>query len=249
MVYLQYGEGIIIVSNTKIEWTEASWNPVTGCTRISNGCKNCYAFNMARRLNAMGNVRYRNGFNITFHEDLLDRPLKWKSPRKIFVNSMSDLFHEDIPLEYILKVFKTMNKAHWHTFQILTKRSKRLSEIASHLPWSDNIWMGVTVEDSSVKYRIDNLRTVPSKIKFLSLEPLLSDISRINLRNIDWVIVGGESGPRARPVEVEWVRNIRDACLNQNVPFFFKQWGGVNKKKAGRVLDNKIWDEYPKLSS
>lgn len=235
-----------MVSNTKIEWTEASWNPVTGCTKISNGCKNCYAFNMAKRLKAMGNIRYCNEFNITFHEDLLNLPLKWKNPKKIFVNSMSDLFHEDIPFEFIMKVFETMEKANWHTFQVLTKRSERLEQLASFLPWPDNVWIGVTVEDDSVKYRIDNLRSVPSKIKFLSLEPLLSDIVNIDLNNIDWVIVGGESGPGARPIQVEWVRNIRDECLEQNVPFFFKQWGGVNKKKTGRLLDDKIWDQYPR---
>ena len=232
--------------NSKIEWTETTWNPVTGCTKISTGCQNCYAYTLAKRLKAMSNPRYINGFDITLHYDLLDKPLSWKSPRKIFVNSMSDLFHEDIPVEFIEKVFATMNKASWHTFQVLTKRSENLKKLSPSLKWSENIWMGVTVESFSEKYRIDDLKETKAKIKFLSLEPLLSSLGKIDLSNIDWVIVGGESGPKARPMNIDWVREIRDQCIEQKTPFFFKQWGGVNKKKNGRLLDNKLWDEYPR---
>lgn len=235
--------------NSKIEWTETTWNPVTGCTKISTGCQNCYAYILAKRLKAMSNPRYINGFDITLHYDLLDKPLSWKSPRKIFVNSMSDLFHEDIPVEFIEKVFATMNKASWHTFQVLTKRSENLKKLSPSLKWSENIWMGVTVESFSEKYRIDDLKETKAKIKFLSLEPLLSSLGEIDLSNIDWVIVGGESGPKARPMNIDWVREIRDQCIEQKTPFFFKQWGGVNKKKNGRLLDNKLWDEYPHISS
>lgn len=237
---------LIVSLNSKIEWTETTWNPVTGCTKISTGCQNCYAYTLAKRLKAMSNPRYINGFDITLHYDLLDKPLSWKSPRKIFVNSMSDLFHEDIPVEFIEKVFATMNKASWHTFQVLTKRSENLKKLSPSLKWSENIWMGVTVESFSEKYRIDDLKETKAKIKFLSLEPLLSSLGKIDLSNIDWVIVGGESGPKARPMNIDWVREIRDQCIEQKTPFFFKQWGGVNKKKNGRLLDNKLWDEYPR---
>ena len=231
--------------NSKIEWTETTWNPVTGCTKISTGCQNCYAYTLAKRLKAMSNPRYINGFDITLHDDLIDKPLFWKSPRKIFVNSMSDLFHENIPIEFIEKIFTTMNKAHWHTFQVLTKRSDNLKKLSPLLKWTKNIWMGVTVESYSEKYRIDDLKETDAAIKFLSLEPLLSSLGEIDLSKIDWVIVGGESGPKARPMNIEWVREIRDQCIEQNTPFFFKQWGGVNKKKNGRLLDGKLWDEYP----
>ncbi len=237
-----------MASNTKIEWTETSWNPVTGCTKISNGCKNCYACSMAKRLKAMGNVRYRNEFDITFHYDLLKQPLSWVKPRKIFVNSMSDLFHEDIPFDFIQDVFSTMRKAHWHTFQILTKRSDRLKDLSSSLQWPNNVWMGVSVEDDNVKYRIDDLRQCAAELKFISFEPLLGNIDNVDLTHIDWIIVGGESGVGARPVKVDWVRNLRDSAINQDVAFFFKQWGGVNKKKNGRVLDDKIWEQYPNTS-
>ncbi len=233
--------------NSKIEWTEATWNPVTGCTKISAGCQNCYAYTMAQRLHAMRNPRYKNGFSITLHEDLIKKPLTWKTPKRIFVNSMSDLFHEDIPFEFIKETFKTMNEASWHTFQILTKRSERLKELAPQLTWTPNIWMGVTVENSDVKYRIEDLKTIPASIKFLSLEPLLSDLGELNFSGIDWVIVGGESGPKSRPMDIQWVRPIRDYCLNNNIPFFFKQWGGVNKKKSGNLLDGTIWNQYPNL--
>jgi len=230
---------------SKIEWTESSWNPVTGCTKISSGCKNCYAERMAKRLQKMGQPNYINGFQIALHEHVLEYPLRWKKPQTIFVNSMSDLFHEDIPEYFILKVFETMREAHWHTFQILTKRSKRLKELAPKLEWPQNVWMGVSVENQSVQFRIDDLREVPAFIRFLSLEPLLGPLSSINLNNIDWVIVGGESGPKARPIKAKWVIEIKEQCIEQNIPFFFKQWGGINKKRTGRLLEERIWDEMP----
>lgn len=233
------------MNRSKIEWTESTWNPVTGCNKISPGCKNCYAERMAKRLKLMGSERYANEFKLTLHEDVIDAPLTWKKPQTIFVNSMSDLFHEDIPLDFIQKVFNVMVKAEWHTFQILTKRSERLEELSRFLPWSKNIWMGVSVENQKYTFRIDNLRKVPSAVRFLSIEPLVGKITRINLRGIDWVIVGGESGPKARYMDPDWVRLIRNKCNEQEVPFFFKQWGGVNKKKAGRLLDRKTWNEMP----
>ncbi|MHC4844334.1 MAG: DUF5131 family protein [Planctomycetota bacterium] len=231
--------------DTNIEWTESTWNPVTGCTKISSGCLNCYAERMSKRLKAMGQKNYRNGFTVTCHEHVLDMPLKWKKPQMIFVNSMSDLFHEDVPDEFIHDIFDVMNKASQHQFQILTKRAERLSKLAPSMLWTDNIWMGVTVELADYKERIDYIRYTSAHIKFLSLEPLLDDLGEIDLNGIDWVIVGGESGPRARPMHIDWVRNIREQCLEQKVPFFFKQWGGINKKKAGRVLDDQIWDQMP----
>ena len=230
---------------SKIEWTEATWNPVTGCTKISSGCDNCYAERMAKRLKMMGQPNYVNGFEVTTHEHVLDYPLRWKKPRTIFVNSMSDLFHVQVSESYIFKVFNIMEKAHWHQFQILTKRSRRLKEMAPLLNWPENIWLGVSVENESTQYRIDELRDIPASIRFLSLEPLLGPISSINLKNIDWVIVGGESGPKSRLMKEEWVVKIKDQCIEQNVPFFFKQWGGTNKKKNGRLLENRTWDEMP----
>jgi protein gp37 len=224
-----------------------TWNPVTGCTKISPGCKNCYAHRMARRLHAMGQPRYRNNFDVTLHPDLLEQPLRWAQPRKIFVNSMSDLFHPEVPEDFIRAGFDVMGRAYWHTFQILTKRSDRLVEIAKRLPWHDNIWMGVSVENREYTYRIEHLRKVPAAIRFLSVEPLLGPIPRLPLQGIDWVIVGGESGPRCRKIEPEWVRHIRDRCLAFGVPFFFKQWGGTRKKLSGRELDGKTWDEMPDL--
>lgn len=232
--------------DSKIEWTESTWNPVTGCTKISAGCKNCYAERMAKRLQAMGQFNYRNGFELTCHPHVLDLPLQWKKPQMIFVNSMSDLFHECVPQEFILKIFDTMNRASQHTFQVLTKRAARLENLSSLLPWNENIWMGVTVENSDYKERIDHLRKTGAFVKFLSLEPLLEDIGILDLKDIDWVIVGGESGPGARPIKASWVRNIKEQCKKQNVSFFFKQWGGVNKKKSGRVLDGRTWDEIPR---
>lgn len=235
-----------MAGKSAIEWTESTWNPVTGCTKISIGCKNCYAERMAKRLQAMGQPNYRNGFKLTCHWHVLDLPLHWKKPQMIFVNSMSDLFHEKVPKGFILRIFNTMNKASQHTFQILTKRAKHLEGISPLLLWSKNIWMGVTVENSDYKERIDSLRRSGAYIKFLSLEPLLDDVGVLNLEGIDWVIVGGESGPKARPMEANWVHNIRKQCKEQNVSFFFKQWGGINKKKNGRLLDGQTWDEMPK---
>lgn len=233
------------MGNTKIEWTKSTWNPVTGCSEISAGCKNCYAKRMALRLQAMGQPNYRNGFKVTCHSKMLDLPVCWKKPQMIFVNSMSDLFHDLVPEEFIFEIFDTMNKASRHQFQILTKRAERLSELATSLKWAENIWMGVTVESADYKERIDYLRYTSAHIKFLSLEPLLSDLGQLDLNNIDWVIAGGESGPGARPVQIEWVRNVKRQCISQNVPFFFKQWGGTNKKKTGKVLDGKIWNQMP----
>ncbi|AVK96680.1 phage Gp37/Gp68 family protein [Lysinibacillus sphaericus] len=233
-------------SNSNIEWTEATWNPVTGCSKVSQGCKNCYAERMAKRLVAMGNPRYINGFKVTLHDDLVTLPYKWAKPRKVFVNSMSDLFHEDVPLEFIQRVFDTMNDTPRHTYQILTKRAKRLSELASHLKWGPNIWMGVSIENESVLDRIDYLRTVPATVRFLSCEPLLGPLNNMDITDIHWVIVGGESGPHSRPMEEEWVWNIKLNCERNNVAFFFKQWGGVQKFRTGRLLKDKIYDEYPK---
>lgn len=233
------------MAESKIEWTQKTWNPSTGCTKISQGCKNCYAEVMAERLQSMKQEKYKNGFELTLHEDTLEIPLTWKKPQIIFVNSMSDLFHKDVPLEFIKKVFNIMNKAHWHQFQILTKRSDLLLKYNSELNWTRNIWMGVSVENQEVDYRIEDLRKTNAYIKFLSIEPLLSDINNMNLENIDWVIVGGESGFNAREMKLEWVQNIKQQCENQKVSFFFKQWGGVNKKKNGRILDNRTWDAMP----
>ena len=230
---------------SSIEWTESTWNPVTGCTKISEGCTHCYAERMARRLKAMGQVNYVNGFKVTLHPHALNLPLTWKKPQTIFVNSMSDLFHKDIPLSFIRKVFNIMEQAHWHTFQILTKRAERLSEFASLLNWPDNVWMGVTVENVSCVKRIDYLRDVRAAVRFLSLEPLLGSLPNMDLSCIDWVIVGGESGPGARLMDEKWVLDIQQQCHKADVPFFFKQWGGVNKKKTGRLLNGIIYSEMP----
>ena len=232
-------------SRSTIEWTDMTWNPVTGCTKVSPGCKNCYAHRMAYRLHAMGQPRYRNNFDVTLHPDLLEQPLRWVQPRKIFVNSMSDLFHPEVPAEFIQAVFDVIGQAYWHTFQILTKRSDRLVELAGQLPWHDNVWMGVSVENKDYTYRIDHLREVPAAVRFLSIEPLLGPIPKLPLQGIDWVIVGGESGPRCRKIEPQWVRQIRDRCIAQGIPFFFKQWGGTRKKQSGRELDGRTWDEMP----
>lgn len=233
------------MATSKIEWTESTWNPITGCTKISSGCKNCYAERMANRLNLMGNPNYRNGFQLTLHDHALSYPLNWKKPQTIFVNSMSDLFHEDVPEHFIFSVFETIEKASWHKFQILTKRAARLNKLSQILNWPTNLWMGVSVEDDSVVDRIDFLRDVPAYIKFLSIEPLIGPLPIINLENIDWVIVGGESGPKARPMKEEWVIDIKDQCKKQNIPFFFKQWGGTNKKKSGRLLKGKYHNDLP----
>lgn len=233
------------MKKTSIEWTESTWNPVTGCTKISPGCKHCYAERMARRLQMMGQRNYTNGFKLTRHEHLLELPLSWKKPQMIFVNSMSDLFHAKVPAAFILSVFDTMSRAAWHTFQVLTKRSERLLELASTIDWPSNVWMGVSVESEKYSFRIDHLRQTTARTKFLSLEPLLGPLPNLDLRGIHWIIVGGESGPGARPVKEEWITDIRDQCLASGVSFFFKQWGGVHKKRAGRLLDGRTWDELP----
>lgn len=223
-----------------------TWNPVTGCDKVSAGCKHCYAERMARRLEAMGHSRYRNGFSVTLHPDVLSLPLRWKAPRLVFVNSMSDMFHEEVPLSFIQSVFRTMQEASHHTFQILTKRSARLAELAPYLPWPKNVWVGVSVESDRYVWRADHLRRVHAAIRFLSLEPLLGPVPSLSLEGIDWVIVGGESGPGARHLDPDWVRDVRDRCLSVGIPFFFKQWGGVRRTAAGRELDGRTWDEFPK---
>jgi len=236
-----------VATQSKIEWTEMTWNPVTGCSKVRDGCKNCYAERMAKRLQAMGIVRYQNAFRLTLHDDLIELPLKWKQPKVVFVNSMSDLFHEDIPVEFIQKVFDSMVRCPQHIFQVLTKRSRRLKNIAAELPWPDNVWMGVSVENSQTGYRIQDLCTVPAAVRFLSCEPLIGPIQRLPLVGIHWVIVGGESGPGARIMHPEWVEDILSQCEAANVAFFFKQWGGTRKKRTGRILHNQTYDEMPRL--
>ncbi|MDX2119657.1 MAG: phage Gp37/Gp68 family protein [Gemmatimonadota bacterium] len=228
-----------------IEWTEAAWNPITGCSKVSPGCKHCYAERMAERLLAMGQPNYRNGFALTLQPQMLELPLRWKRPQVIFVNSMSDLFHDRVPLHFIQQVFGVLRSAHWHRFQVLTKRAERLADTARHLLWPDNVWMEVSIEDSRYRHRADLLRATNSQLRFLSLEPLLGPIPALDLSGIDWVIVGGESGPGARPMDPTWATDLRDQCLAAGVPFFFKQWGGVRKKRAGRLLDGRTWDEMP----
>ncbi len=234
------------MAQSKIEWTQSTWNPVTGCNKVSPGCKNCYAERMALRLQAMGQPNYADGFELTLHEHMLERPLQWKKPQLIFVNSMSDLFHEEVPLDYIQRVFDVMRRADWHQFQVLTKRAQRLQELSLDIEWPTNVWMGVSVETQKYTYRIGHLQQTGAHIKFLSLEPLLGPLTNLDLAGIDWVIVGGESGPGARPVQEEWITSIRDQCLTAEVPFFFKQWGGKNKKKTGRKLQGKTWDQLPR---
>jgi protein gp37 len=237
-----------MATNSHIEWTEMTWNPVTGCTKISQGCKNCYAERLAKRLYGMGMDRYRNAFNVTLHHDLVELPLRWRQHRVIFVNSMSDLFHPDVPLEFIQSVFNTMRLCPQHTFQVLTKRSDRLVEVSRQLPWPDNVWMGVSVEDDRVLQRIHDLRRVPAAIRFLSIEPLIGPLPNLPLDNIHWVIVGGESGPGARPMEVEWVQDIREQCERSQLAFFFKQWGGTRKNITGRLLNGRTYDDMPSRS-
>ena len=234
-----------MASQSTIEWTEASWNPVTGCSKVSPGCAHCYAERLARRLKAMGQQNYRNGFRVTPHEHALEIPLRWRKPQMVFVNSMSDLFHEEIPAQFIRDVFDVMRRAHWHTFQVLTKRSERLVQLDVEIDWPANVWMGVSVENADYTFRIDHLRATDACVKFLSLEPLLGPLPELDLADIDWAIVGGESGPGARPMDETWVLDIRDQCARVGVPFFFKQWGGVNKKRAGRLLDDRTYDEMP----
>ncbi len=236
------------MAQSSIEWTQMTWNPTTGCNKVSAGCKYCYAEILSKRLQAMGQKKYRNGFKLTLHPATLKIPYTWKKPKIVFVNSMSDLFHEDTPLKYIKQVFKVMKDNPIHTFQILTKRADVLAEYSSILDWTPNIWMGVSVEDERVISRIDYLRNTGAFIKFLSLEPLIGPLPDLNLYNIDWVIVGGESGAKARPMKKNWVLDIRNECKKANLPFFFKQWGGVNKKKAGRVLNGRTYDEMPDVN-
>jgi protein gp37 len=235
------------MNKSNIEWTESTWNPVTGCTKISSGCVNCYAERMALRLKAMGAPKYLNGFELTLHEDCLSEPYSWKKPKVIFVNSMSDLFHEEIPFEFVEMVFKVMNENPQHIFQVLTKRAELLLQYSHKLKWTSNIWMGVTVEDFNAKIRIDYLRQTDAAIKFLSCEPLISDLGKLDLGRINWVIVGGESGPKSRPIKEDWVLDIYSQCKTDDIPFFFKQWGGVNKKKAGKALKGEIYHEMPEI--
>lgn len=237
------------MAKSKIEWTEATWNPITGCTKISEGCKNCYAEKMAYRLQAMKSPMYVDGFKPRCHPEVLATPHRWKKGRMIFVNSMSDIFHSEVPLPFIKNIFATMVMADQHQYQVLTKRSERLAELDKQLPWRDHIWMGVSVENADNVFRIDHLRNTGAAVKFLSIEPLIGPIPNIDLSGIDWVIVGGESGPGARPVKEEWVLDIKNQCLKNDIPFFFKQWGGVNKKKNGRLLKGKIWEEMPRFNS
>lgn len=234
--------------SSRIEWTEYTWNPVTGCTKVSAGCRSCYAEKMAARLKAMGVARYAQGFRPTIHPDLIERPLAWRRPRVVFVNSMSDLFHESVPLKFIQRVFDVMNACPQHTFQILTKRSNRLRDLSGELTWGPNIWMGVSVEDERVVYRIEDLKATSARVKFLSCEPLIGPLEALPLAGIDWVIVGGESGAKCRPMREEWVRDIRRQCHNFGTRFFFKQWGGVQKKRTGRTLDGRTWDDMPALA-
>lgn len=254
-----------MASNSSIEWTESTWNPVVGCAKVSAGCKNCYAERMAKRLIAISNAAIEKGRNpgraanylgtinkqghwsgnVYLDHAALNQPSLWKMPRLIFVNSMSDLFQDAVPFDFIQKVFKSMNESPMHTFQVLTKHPHNAARYASKLEWSENIWIGTSVEDARFTSRIHYLRRINASVRFLSVEPLLGPIPRLPLSNIDWVIVGGESGPGARTINPEWVRKIRDRCISRQVPFFFKQWGGVNKKKAGRLLDGRTWDEMP----
>ena len=235
-----------MAANSAIEWTGSTWNPVTGCTKMSPGCKHCYAERMAKRLQAMGQKNYVNGFDLALHPHVLELPLTWRKPQTIFVNSMSDLFLEEVPTDFIKQVFDVMRRANWHTFQILTKRAARLAELSPALPWEGNIWMGVSVENSDYAFRVDHLRMTDAHVKFLSMEPLIGPVPSLNLRGIDWVIVGGESGPGARLMKEEWVVEVKEHCLRANVPFFFKQWGGFRKKKAGRELLGRTWEQMPR---
>lgn len=235
------------MAQSSIEWTEMTWNPTTGCDKISAGCKFCYAEVMSKRLQAMGVEKYKDNFEVRTHEDALKIPYTWKNSKVVFVNSMSDLFHKDIPLEFIKKVFKVMNNNPQHVFQVLTKRADRLFELHTELKWTHNIWMGVSVENEKVKDRIDYLRQTNAKVKFLSLEPLIGPLSNLNLEKIDWVIVGGESGHKPRPMDADWVIDIQEQCKTNEVAFFFKQWGGKNKKASGRILNGRTYDEMPEI--
>jgi protein gp37 len=250
------GHDRAMADNSAIEWTDATWNPTTGCDRTSPGCDNCYALTLARRLKAMGVAKYQRdgssktsgpGFGLSLHYDALEVPRRWRAPKRVFVNSMSDLFHEEVPLEFIQQVFTVMRDTPQHTYQILTKRTRRLTKLAPALTWPPNVWMGVSIEDDRYVFRARHLMTVPAAVRFLSLEPLIGPLPSLNVSGVDWVIVGGESGKRARPVSMEWIRDLRDQCLTNSVAFFFKQWGGVTPKSGGRQLDGRTWDEYPDL--
>lgn len=232
---------------SKIEWTEETWNPITGCTKCSAGCLHCYAETFAKRLQAMGNERYKNAFQVTVHRDIFERPLEWQKPKMIFVNSMSDIFHEDIPDQDILDLFDVMNRANWHTFQVLTKRADRMLELSDRINWTDNIWMGVSVENRDAIDRCERLKQTGAKVKFVSAEPLLESIADIDLDGIDWLIVGGESGAGSRPMDEDWVIELRDKAKAEKVAFFFKQWGGTQKKKAGSLLQGKHYKQYPRI--
>ena len=232
-------------ANSRIEWTETTWNPVTGCTKISQGCKHCYADRMSRRLQAMGVSKYRDGFTVAVHPQALRDPLRWRKPRLVFVNSMSDLFHQAVPTSFIESVFAVMNTVPQHTFQVLTKRPSRVRLLNSRLRWTPNIWLGTSIESEDWLNRVDLLKETSARTKFLSLEPLLGPLPGLTLDGVHWVIAGGESGPGARPMDPDWVRHIRDTCMESDVPFFFKQWGGVFKKRTGRTLDGRVWDEFP----
>jgi protein gp37 len=243
-----------MADRSAIEWTEATWNPVTGCDRVSAGCDHCYAMTLAKRLKAMGSAKYQNdgdprtsgpGFGVTMHPQALDEPLKWRTPRVVFVNSMADLFHAQVSLDFIRQVFDVMRDTPRHTYQVLTKRSLRLARVAPKLDWPNNVWMGVSVECGDVLNRVDHLRRVPAAVRFLSCEPLIGPLDGINLDGIHWVIAGGESGPNYRPMDINWARGIRDACSDGDVAFFFKQWGGRTPKALGRQLDGEVWDEMP----
>lgn len=236
-----------MASRSDIEWTDATWNPSVGCDKVSSGCLNCYAERFSERWRGIKGHHFEFGFDLTMYLDRVKLPMKWRKPKKIFVNSMSDLFHRDIPGDFIESVFKTMKKCPQHTFQILTKRSARACNYRDTLPWGNNVWMGTSIESKHFLHRADDIRNIPAGRRFLSLEPLLEDLGQINLKNIEWVIVGGESGPGARPIDAAWVRNIRDQCIDSKVAFFFKQWGGVNKKKAGRLLDGRYWNQFPEV--
>lgn len=234
------------MANTKIEWTNATWNPTTGCTKVSPGCKFCYAERFSKRLSAMGVQKYTNAFQVALHRDVLELPLHWKRPQLIFVDSMSDIFHENVPEEFVQDIFAVMRKANWHQFQILTKRSERMLQFVPQIDWPPNVWMGVSVENNDYMCRIEHLRQTSACVKFVSFEPLIGPILDLNLGGLDWVIVGGESGPGARPIKEEWVLEIRDVCIEKDIPFFFKQWGGKVKKHTGRMLEGKVWNEMPK---
>ena len=236
-----------MATNSKIEWTDTTWNPIRGCTKISPGCTHCYAERFAERFRGVKGHPFEQGFDLRFVPEKLAEPLRWKKPQRVFVNSMSDLFHDDVPEKYIQQVFAVMQQANWHQYQVLTKRAERLERVADKLPWTPHIWMGVSVESQDYVWRIDHLRRTRAHIKFISIEPLLGPITQLNLRDIDWVIIGGESGPGARPMHEAWVTDIRDQCETAGVAFFFKQWGGVQKKRAGRVLQGRTWDGMPRI--